>query len=150
MWRPAKPDEDDLLVEMCLALNREDPGEPVTAQQIRLTLSALRAAPVRGRAVVAEVEGQVVGYALLISFWSNEYGGELCTIDELYVSSPRRGGGIATGLFEAIVTDRSVWPHEPAALQLEVTPKNARARAFYERLGFHSRNQLLRRRVSTQ
>jgi GNAT superfamily N-acetyltransferase len=147
MWRPAKPNEDDLIVAMCIALNQEDPGEPVSEGQIRHTLAALRAAPVRGRAVVADVDEEVVAYALLISFWSNEYGGEICAIDELYVTPSHRGRGIATRLFEAIVTDRSLWHERPVALELEVTPDNARARAFYERLGFRSRNQTLRRRV---
>src|SRR5262249_14368159 len=102
MWRPAKPDEDEAIVAMCLALNAEDPGEPVTADQVRRTLAAFRAEPVRGRAVVAEVGAEVVGYALLVSFWSNEWGGEICAIDELYVAPAHRAQGIGTRLFEAV------------------------------------------------
>jgi hypothetical protein len=36
--------------------------------------------------VVCDVERRTVGYALLISFWSNELGGEVCNIDELFVA----------------------------------------------------------------
>ena len=147
MWRPANPNEDDLIVQMCLALNREDPGEPVSEPQIRRTLSAFRAEPVRGRALLVEVDSVVVGYALLVSFWSNEYGGEICAVDELYVEPSHRSRGISTSLFDAVVGDRSLWPECPFALELEVTPDNARARALYERLGFRARNQTLRRRV---
>jgi ribosomal protein S18 acetylase RimI-like enzyme len=147
MWRPANPDEDDLIVQMCLALNREDPGESVGEAQIRRTLAAFRADPVRGRPLLAEVEGVVVGYALLVSFWSNEYGGEICAIDELYVKPSHRNRGISTSLFDAVVGDRSLWPECPVALELEVTPDNARARALYERLGFCAKNQTLRRRI---
>ena len=148
MWRSANPSEDDLIVEMCLALNREDPGEPVGEPQIRRTLAAFRADPVRGRALLAEVDGVVAGYALLVSFWSNEYGGEICAIDELYVKPSHRSRGISTSLFDAVISDRTLWPERPVALELEVTPDNARARALYERLGFRSRNQTLRRRVT--
>lgn len=148
-WRNATPADDDAIVEMCLALNAEDPGEPVAETQIRRTLAELRAQPVRGKAVVADDDGHVVGYALLIAFWSNEYGGEICIIDELYVRPTHRGAGLGTALFHRVEHDRSLWHGTPVALELEVTPKNARARAFYERLGFRSRNQTLRRRTSS-
>jgi GNAT superfamily N-acetyltransferase len=146
-FRCATPDDDETIVELCLALNAEDPGQPVDADQVRRTLSRLRAEPLRGRAVVAQLDGQVVGYALLVSFWSNEYGGEICDIDELYVRPAQRGGGIATELFNAVAEDRSLWPTRPVALELEATPDNVRARAFYERLGFAARNALLRKRL---
>lgn len=131
---------------MCLALFTEDPGEPVSQDHIRRTLDAFRAEPARGRAVVLEAGGQVVGYALLAAFWSNEYGGEICTVDELYVTPSHRGRGLGTRLFAAILDDRALWPRPPAALALEVTPDNQRARALYERLGFSARNALLRRK----
>ena len=129
MWRPARPAEDETIVAMCLALNAEDPGEPVQADQVRRTLAALRDEPVRGRAVVAETDGRVVAYALLVSFWSNEHGGEICAIDEMYVAPEHRSRGIGTSLLDAIVRDRAVWPDRPVALQVEVTPANGRARA---------------------
>jgi ribosomal protein S18 acetylase RimI-like enzyme len=147
MWRAADPAEDDAIVAMCLALNAEDPGQPVGASQVRRTLSTFRADPVRGRALVATDGDLVVGYALLASFWSNEYGGEIVAIDELYVAPSHRGQGLGTLLFESVATDRALWPREPVALELEVTPSNARARALYERLGFRARNSLMRRRV---
>ena len=147
LWRPARPDEDEAIVAMCLALNAEDPGEAVAAEQVRRTLAAFRAEPVRGRALVAESDGGLIGYAFLVSFWSNEYGGEICAIDELYLAEAHRNQGIATRLFERIGVDPSLWPGRPVALELEVTPRNDRARALYERLGFRARNLLLRRRL---
>src|SRR5260370_403224 len=64
---------------MCMELNAEDPGpNPVQPQQVRRSLAKLREEPNRGRAVVCDVERRTVGYALLISFWSNELGGEVC------------------------------------------------------------------------
>ncbi len=148
MWRKAEPSEDDAIVEMCLALYDEDPGQPMSESQIRRTLAAFRREPLRGCAVVAIEDGTVVGYALLVSFWSNEYGGEICTIDELYVKASHRGRGISTSLFEVANTDRSLWPNPPVALELEVTPDNKRARTLYERLGFSARNVTLRKRSS--
>jgi len=90
---------------MCMALNAQDPGPvPVEPQQVRLTLAKLRDEPARGRALVCEVDGNTVGYALLIAFRSNELGGEVCNIDELFVEEQYRGRGLATSFFEMLRT----------------------------------------------
>ena len=136
MWRPATESDDDVLVEMCLALYREDPGPfAADARLARETLATLRREPWRGRAVLLELGRQVAGYALLIAYWSNEFGGEVCAVDELYVTPDLRGRGHGAALFEAIERG-DVWPAPVVALALGVTPGNTRARRLYERLGF--------------
>src|SRR5262245_33002759 len=132
MWRAATSADDDAIVASSLALFAEDPSpERVDAEQVRRTLLALRAEPLRGQAVVLELDGEVLGHALLISFWSNELGGDVCTIDELYVAPRARGAGHATALLEALSRGQ-LYP-AAVALQLEVTPGNARAHALYRR-----------------
>src|SRR5216684_567050 len=151
MWRLATTSDDEHIVAMCMALNADDPGPvPVHPQQVRRTLARLREEPHRGCALVCEVDGHPVGYALLISFWSNELGGEVCNIDELFVAPEYRGRGLATSLLEELADkEQSVWPIRPAALALEVTSQNERARALYERLGFRGKNLAMRRLLST-
>src|SRR5215467_11305769 len=137
IWRISLPSEDDLIVDMCLALNREDPGpRPVAVDQIRNTLTELRANPARGRIPVLELEGRIEGYAFLIAYWSNEMGGEICNIDEIYVRPDRRGQGHAQALVKALMLGDAIWPGRPSAIALEVSRTNARARALYSRLGF--------------
>lgn len=136
MWRLARPEEDERLVELSLALYREDPSPvSVTPDQVRRTLDTFRREPWRGRAALLELDGAVQGMALLVSFWSNELGGEVCEVDELYVAPAARGQGHGTSLFAAIERGE-LWPSPPAAVALGVTPGNARARRLYERLGF--------------
>jgi GNAT superfamily N-acetyltransferase len=60
-----------------------------------------------------EFDRQVVGYALLMSFWSNEYGGELCNVDELYVQPAQHGRGLSTELLIRLGDDRTLWPGRP-------------------------------------
>ncbi len=57
-------------------------------------------------------------------------------IDELYLQEEWRGHGHGSALLEALKTDRSLWPLQPVAFELEVSPRNPDARRLYERLGF--------------
>ncbi len=136
MWCLAKESDDDVLVELCRRLYLEDPGPlPADARPMRQTLATLRREPWRGRAVVLVVGRQVIGYALLIAYWSNEFGGEVCAVDELYVARDFRGHGHGAALFEAIERGE-VWPAPVVAVALGTTADNIRARNLYERLGF--------------
>lgn len=136
-WRLAVPADDEAIVALSLALYREDPApQPVPASQTRATLARFRAEPTRGRAVVLEFGGRVEGYSLLASFWSNEVGGEICTVDEFYVSPAARGRGEGRRLLESLISGCALWEPKPVAFDLEVTPANDRARKFYSSLGF--------------
>jgi GNAT superfamily N-acetyltransferase len=150
-WRVGRSGDDEAIVAMCEALYEEDPGpEPVSLERVRRTLARFGAAPDSGRAVVLDAGGHSVGYAFLIPFWSNELGGEICVIDELYVQAAWRGQGHATTLITSLSAASDLWPGIPVALELEITPTNAKARALYERLGFAvKRNTTMRRLART-
>jgi ribosomal protein S18 acetylase RimI-like enzyme len=137
MWIPATHSEDNDIVAMSRELYAEDPAPlPVPEQHTRETLSTLRAEPARGRALVLQLNDAVAGYALLISFWSNELGGEIIVIDELYVRPPYRNQGYARALLTALTRTDTLWPRPAVAIELEVTPQNKRAAALYSSLGF--------------
>ena len=136
MWRIAEPADDDRMVELCRGLYDEDPGPlPVPPANMRATLEELRYNPHRGRAVVLEIQNRLAGYALLIPFWSNELGGNVCEVDELFIIPERRNQGHGTALFKAIANG-VLWPSAVVGIALGVTPDNSRARRLYERLGF--------------
>ncbi len=136
---------------MSQALYQEDPGQkPMSARVIARTLRTFAREPVRGlavvcaakmgREVVAAGAGEaLVGYALLCSFWSNELHGEVCTIDELYVVAAQRNRGLGSMLVQGLARGTLPFCRRAVAFELEVSPRNLRARALYERLGFVSR-----------
>jgi GNAT superfamily N-acetyltransferase len=135
-WRLAQPADDSAIAEMCRHLYLEDPGpSPIPPENIHTTLVTLRRSPYRGRAVVLDIQGKVSGYALLIAFWSNELGGDICEVDELFVVPQHRNHGYGSALFTGIVQGE-LWPGAITAVALGTTRENARARRLYARLGF--------------
>jgi ribosomal protein S18 acetylase RimI-like enzyme len=143
-WRPADAGDDEAIVAMCLALNTEDPGvRLVPEHHVRRTLGALREEPWRGCAVVLAIDQACCGYALLIRFWSNERGGEVCVIDELYLLPAHRGQGHGSRLLDGLARGELPWARSAVALTLETTPANARAVRLYERLGFKRGNTVM-------
>ena len=120
-------------------LYHEDPStEKITDKKISLTFRELSNDPNRGRIVVFEKAKAIIGYALLIPYWSNEYGGNILHIDELYVKPEHRERGIATSFLKRMLLAK----HEAVALQLEVTPTNRRVRNYYRKFGFKKSKNL--------
>jgi ribosomal protein S18 acetylase RimI-like enzyme len=127
----------DLVCEMMGALYAEDaPAPGCPPRNFRVTIDHLLAHPDRGRVVLIAEGSSVCGYALLIPFWSNEFGGIVVHVDELFVVPAARGRGIGGGLFAMVEQQR---PFDAVAVLLEVSPTNGRARRLYESLGFHER-----------
>ncbi len=124
-------------------LYEEDPGgQPISDEKIQATFGELAAHPEKGAILVFEKERALVGYAILIYFWSNEHGGNILNIDEIYVEDKFRGQGVATDFMHYLMQEKL---HNAVVLQLEITPGNTRARELYARLGFqiHDNDRML-------
>ena len=130
------------LEEMILALYSEDDyGEPMSVEKIDKTIAELQRHPEKGNITIFENEHGVVGYAIIIFFWSNELGGNVAEIDELYVKSEWRNKGIGTKFLDYLTNRKML---KIVGLQLEVTPTNERALDYYNRYGFkESKNKHL-------
>ena len=89
--------------------------------------------PFAGQIVLFREAGEVKGYALLVPFWSNEFGGTILFVDELFVEPGSRNRGIGRSFFRYLEREQ---PFRPVAFGLGVSPKNNRARRLYESVGF--------------
>jgi ribosomal protein S18 acetylase RimI-like enzyme len=121
------------LYDMIFCLYEEDPlGEPMADTKIRNTIHESVSHPEKVRIVMICDDGKNVGYGIIVLFWSNEHGGNIINIDELYVKKEYRNRQIATNFIK-----HQMSAHKNAKmLQLETTPSNAAAFRLYERLGF--------------
>ncbi len=103
------------------------------SQQSNVTYEAFDRHPDRGRIILFEAAGSLAGYAILVHFWSNEYGGIVLEIDELLVSRNFRGKGIATTFFQWLEKQND---DQVKGWALQVNRTNDAARRLYEKIGF--------------
>lgn len=113
--------------------NEDITNKNISSDKINKTFIELGKHPEKGILLILESQNMIIGYCLLINFWSNEYGGNLLSIDELYLIPTYRNKGIGKNFVINIVEQKWI-TYE--ALQLEVSPTNKRAKRFYEKLGF--------------
>ena len=92
----------------------------------------LAGSPLAG-GVIAELDGKAAGYALLSFTWSNEAGGLVVLVEEVYVREAFRSHGIGQEIFRYL---RRKYDGEACRYRLEVTRENPRAAKLYERLGY--------------
>jgi ribosomal protein S18 acetylase RimI-like enzyme len=119
---------------MIYALYRGDPGtNQITGEKIGRTIRRLHSNPQRGGIIIFEEGTAIIGYSILIFYWSNEFGGDILHIDELYVKPEYRERGAATSFLKHIL---QAFKNRTVALQLEVTSSNTRAMNYYQKLGF--------------
>lgn len=86
---------------------------------------------------ILECENKVAGYALTVNYCSQEFGGKVLWIDELFVKPEFRGRNLATEFLEyAKSLDGNV------LLRLEAEKNNQKAIALYKRLGFEELDYL--------
>ena len=80
-----------------------------------------------------EYEGEPAGYALIAKTFSQEAGGMVWWIEEVYIRELFRSKGLGREFFEYIENHKD---EGVARLRLEVEEENIRAVSLYERLGY--------------
>ena len=119
---------------------KDPPGREITAEKFDRTFWEFTNKPDKGQIVVFSQGNLIVGYAIMVFYWSNEYGGDFIEIDELFIDEDYRGNGIATAFFEWL--ERS-WHQQAIALSIQVTPANDLAHSFYQPNNLYDRTNPL-------
>jgi GNAT superfamily N-acetyltransferase len=86
-----------------------------------------------GAQLVAEVEGEIVGFATLFFTWSTLRAERISILNDLYVGEAARGTGAAAALFQGA---RSLSRERGCAeMEWQTAADNHRAQAFYAKMG---------------
>jgi len=88
----------------------------------------------RGWMIRENPEDPAAGYLLASLTWSNEFGGRIAWLEELYLRPETRGRGLGRKVFEAVLEELKA-KDQVVGFRLEVTPDNT-AVILYQSLGF--------------
>lgn len=133
------------LEKMIVLLYSEDPdGETISSLKIRNTLAEFRRFSEKGKIYIFTMNDSIIGYAIVVCFWSNEFGGDILYIDEIYVKEEYRNKRVGSQFFNYLDKNGDA---KTKALAVEVTRRNTRAKNLYEKLGFEisSNNHLVKK-----
>lgn len=131
-------DLDELLplVEQFQAFERI-PFDPAAA---RPHLARLLEDPRLGQVLLAEKDGDAIGYAILTYGYDLEFGGMDAYLTDLFLVHAERDRGVGTWLLGKV--EESARAAGVQALHLMVTPSNQRAHHVYYRAGFRASPRL--------
>ncbi|MBQ3075909.1 MAG: GNAT family N-acetyltransferase [Clostridia bacterium] len=134
MFRPIEEKDREIYLSMTRKFYDSDAVlSPVPTENFARTFDRLIQGSPFADAFIFEESGNAVGYALLARTWSQEAGGEVIWIEEIYLEPSARSKGYGSAFFRFLQEE-----YAPGAkrFRLEVEKENEGAVALYERLGF--------------
>lgn len=133
MIRPIEEKDKEIYLQMAKAFYESDAVlENIPEAHFHLTFSHLLTDSPYAKGYIFEEEGKVLGYALLAITFSQEAGGKVVWIEEIYILPENRGKGLAKSFFSFLEREY------PSAkrFRLEVEKENEKAVALYKSKGF--------------
>lgn len=132
--RPATPADLDVLVRFSAAMAQETEGRALDPDRLRKGVRAVLESGERGRYLVAEAGGTVVGQLLITCEWSDWRNGMFWWIQSVYVTPSARRRGVYQTLHEHVVREARE-RGDVCGVRLYVEKDNAIAQAAYAGLG---------------
>lgn len=111
----------------------------ITRGDVMRTFREFSQKPDKGGIYIFKRNNIPVGYAILINYWCNGYGGNLVVIDEIFIRKEVRKQGIAKEFMEYLIKK---YGKRCVAISLEVHPKNKNAQMVWKKLGMESEGYL--------
>lgn len=134
MIRPIRETDREEYLTMAKAFfESEAVLSPIPAENIEKTFDLLMEGSPFASAYIFEEKGKAVGYALLAHTWSQEAGGEVVWIEEIYLLPKARSKGYGKEFFLFLENDLK---KSAKRFRMDVEKENERAIALYRSLGF--------------
>jgi GNAT superfamily N-acetyltransferase len=105
----------------------------INSEKIKKTFFEFSEHPEKGCIYVFEYNREIIGYSILIYYWSNEYSGNIIFIDEFYITTPNRKKKFGTAFLNYLIENKI---YNLVAIQAEVSSSNIIAKTFFKNFGF--------------
>lgn len=129
-----QPEEKDEIVQLMFALNSEDDEElPLSNEKVHTFFEFIKTDS-SNQLFTIKQDSLLIGYCIVITFFSNEFGGECLEIDELYIKPNFRNKGLGKEVMQYL--EGYARSKKLVMMFLIATSNNKRAQRFYERFGF--------------
>jgi ribosomal protein S18 acetylase RimI-like enzyme len=132
--RPALPDDWPTIVDFNIRLAIESEGKELNRQDVEPGVQALLADPRKGRYLIAEVDGRIVGQLMHTYEWSDWRNGDIWWLQSVYIVPEYRRQGVFSALFDHLQQAAEADPNV-VGLRLYVEDNNTRAHETYRKLG---------------
>ena len=133
-WRPINAsDREEYLAMTTAFFNTNAVIRAIPRSHMEATFDELMRSSVYTTCYICEFDGEIVGYALLAKTFSQEAGGMVLWIEELYLKTDYRNQGLGREFFNDLL---GTLPADIRRIRLEVERENEGAVKLYESLGF--------------
>jgi hypothetical protein len=132
-YRQVLPVDLPGLVKLASSCWTEERRGGQAQERIIATVRELDRHKLKGTVLVFEKDEFLVGYCILIPSWSNERGGTLITVDELYVVPSHREHGLEEDFIALL---QKVAPQDCVGIRVELGRDARRRAAAFRKLGF--------------
>lgn len=138
--RTARPEDASAIAEMANALNVHVGKAPDVFSAEIVLRDAFGSDPAFAL-LLAEREGEVVGYAMFVPSYNSDVGARSVALVDLFVIEKARGQGLGTALMAAVAAETV--RRGARCLEWAVLSADRRARDFYASLGARDDNARL-------
>lgn len=134
MIREIKSDDKIDFIKMCMDFyNTDGVDHSIPVSNMEKTFNLLMEGLDFAKAYVCEKNNKTVGYILLALTYSNEAGGMVVWLDEIYVKPEFRSQGIGSELIDFVIEK---YKNKISRFRLEITESNMGAKKLYLSKGF--------------
>lgn len=134
MVRKIRQEDKDIFLNMAEEFYRSEAVlHPIAKKNHQAAFEEMMRSDQYAEGYIIQWKDETAGYGLLSKMFSQEAGGIVVWIEEVYVLPEFQGKGLGNEFFEYIQRELS---SSVTRLRLEVEQENTRAVEFYKRLGF--------------
>ncbi|KMT21023.1 GNAT family N-acetyltransferase [Clostridium cylindrosporum] len=138
MIRELQQQDKDIFINMVKDFyNSEAVLHPIPEKNIVKTYNEIISSSPYAKAYIIEENNEVAGYSQISLTYSNEAGGIVVWIEEIYIREQFRGLGLGSKILDFINTEFS---DKAARFRLEICEDNKSAKKLYIRKGYKTLN----------